>query len=132
MKSRPSEHSVDVFVLLPEGRLDALAAPGLAEALTALEAQSLKQIIVDFSQSRYISSSCLRVMLTHTRRLRQAGGDLKFCCLPDKIAQVLRIAGLDALFDIFPSEEQAVQAFLTAPKSTDEPAQPHPTDITGF
>jgi anti-sigma B factor antagonist len=79
--------------------------------------------MVDFSQSRYISSSCLRIMIVHTRRLRQAGGDLKLCCLSDKIARVFRMAGLDTIFDIFPTENQAAQAFLTTPNSTDSPAK---------
>lgn len=116
MKSRPSDHIADVFVLLPEGRLDARAAPELEDAFATLEAQDLQRVIVDFSQSSYISSSCLRVMLIQIRKLRQAGGDVKLCCLPDKIDKAFRIAGLDAIFDIFPSEEQAVQAFLAPPQ----------------
>lgn len=116
MKSRSSDYIADVFVLLPEGRLDARAAPELEDAFATLEAQELKKVIVDFSQSSYISSSCLRVMLVRIRKLRQTGGDVKLCCLPDKIGKVFHIAGLDAIFDIFPSEEQAVQAFLTPPQ----------------
>lgn len=115
MKSRRSEHCPDVIVLLPEGRLDARTAPDLDGALAALEAQGVNQIIIDFSQSRYISSSCLRVMIIHTRKLRQAGGDLKLCCLSEKVAKALRIAGLDAVFEMFPAEDQAVQVFLTSP-----------------
>jgi anti-sigma B factor antagonist len=119
VKSRPSAHSAEILVLLPEGRLDARAAPELEKAFAALKAQGLTQIIVDFSQSSYISSSCLRIMIIQTRRLRQAGGDLKLCCLSDKIAQVFRMAGLDTIFDIFPTENQAAQAFPITPNSTD-------------
>ena len=123
MKSQTCAHSDDILVLLPEGRLDARAAPELESAFAALQAQGLTQIIVDFSQSRYISSSCLRILIIQTRRLRQAGGDLKLCCLSDKVARVFCMAGLDTIFDIFPSENQAAQAFLTPPHSTDSPPE---------
>jgi anti-sigma B factor antagonist len=116
MLSRPCEHSAEIFVLLPEGRLDARAAPDLEQALAGLEAQNLKQIVVDLSQSRYISSSCLRLLLVHLRKLKQAGGDLKLCSLPDKVAKVLRIAGLDALFEIYPTVEQAARSFPDYPQ----------------
>ena len=119
MEIRPSEHSADVLVLLPEGRLDAQAAPGLEDAFATLRGEGRGQIVLDFSESRYISSSCLRVMLVHVRKLREAGGDLKLCCLSDRIAKVFDIAGLDAVFDIFAAEEQAVQAFLAPSPSAD-------------
>jgi len=111
VKSHPSEHKADVFIVLPQGRLDALAAPELDKALISLEEKGTLQIVVNFSQTSYISSGPLRIMLVHTRKLRQAGGDLKLCCLSDKVAQVLHIAGLDVVFDILPTEELAVQAF---------------------
>ncbi len=111
MESKPSDQSDDIFVLLPSGRLDAKTAPDLEHALDALEERGLTQVVINFYQASYISSSCLRILLTHVRKLRRAGGDLKLCCLTDKIAQVLRITGLDTIFDLFPSEKLAVQAF---------------------
>jgi anti-anti-sigma factor len=113
MDSRPSHAHSDVFVVSPVGRLDAQAAPTLEHQLTILESQGHTRIVLDFHQARYVSSSSLRVMLIHARKLRQAGGDLKLCCLTDKISQVLQITGLDTVFDIFSSESLAAQAFLT-------------------
>lgn len=111
MESKPSDQSDDIFILLPHGRLDAKAAPALARELDALEERGLTQVVINFCQASYISSSYLRVLLTHVRKLRRAGGDLKLCCLTDKIAQVMRMTGLDTIFDSFPSEKPAVQAF---------------------
>jgi len=119
VNSRPSDLNANVFVVLPEGRLDALAAPDLENTLAALEAQDLRQIVIDFSQASYISSSPLRVVLVHARKLRQAGGDLKLCCLSDKVAKVLCCTGLDAVFDILPTKELAVQAFPAPQKGAD-------------
>lgn len=120
MKSRPSAHNADVLVVVPEGRLDALAAPDLERTLAAHEPNT-KQIVVNLSQTSYVSSSCLRVLVMHARGLRQAGGDLRLCCLSEKVQRVLCIAGLDTVFAIFPDEDQAVQTRLD--KGKDDPAQ---------
>lgn len=117
MESRPSDLSADISVLVPEGRLDARAAPALEQELAALEARGVTQIVINFSRASYVSSSSLRAMLIHTRKLRQASGDLKLCALTEKIAEVLRITGLDTILDIFPSENLAAQAFLTPPRA---------------
>lgn len=111
MQSCPSVFDPHVMVVVLEGRLDALAAPGLEQALATLEAQGVTQVVLNFDQATYICSSSLRIVLIHTRRLRQVGGDLKLCCLPDKVAKVLCITGFDAVFEILPTEELAVQAF---------------------
>jgi len=99
------------MVLVPKGRLDASAAPELEDAFNALEAHDVKRVVVDLSQSKYISSSCLRVLIVSARRLRERGGDVKLCCMPDAVAKVFEIAGLGAFFDIMATEEGAAQAF---------------------
>jgi anti-anti-sigma factor len=79
--------------------------------LAALESTGKTQLVVNLRETSYISSSGLRVILIHVRRLRQAGGRLKLCCLTDKVAQVMHIAGFDAVLDILVTEDLAVQAF---------------------
>ena len=110
MRSYPSALSPDVVVLLPEGRLDAMASPGLETALASLEAQGVKQLVLNLRETSYISSSGLRVILIHARRLAQTGGGLKMCCLADKVARVIEIAGFDAVLSIFADEDSAAQA----------------------
>ncbi len=117
MRSYPSAANPDVAVVLPEGRLDALASPALENALASLESKGTKQLVLNLRETSYISSSGLRAILIHVRRLRQVGGDLKLCCLADKVARVVQIAGFDAVIDIFANEDLAAQAFQQ-PKKT--------------
>ena len=98
-------------MVLPEGRLDALASPALDDALDSLEAQGARQVVLNLRETGYISSSGLRVILIHARRLRQANGGLNLCCLTDKVARVIQIAGFDAVLSIFADEDSAAQAF---------------------
>jgi len=114
VQTRTSRVSAEIVVLAPEGRLDAQAAPELDKELSALEDQGRTQVILDCSRASYVSSSSLRVLLVHTRKQRKAGGDLKLCCLTHKLADVLQITGLHSVFAVFPSEDDAAQAFLGA------------------
>lgn len=111
MRTYPSASHPDVSVVLPEGRLNAEAAPALDAALSGLEALGAQRIIVNLSSCIYISSSGLRAIISHARRLRQLGGDLKLCCPSPRVMHVLDIAGLDAVLEISVSEADASDAF---------------------
>ena len=111
MRTYPSASHPDVSVVLPEGRLNAEAAPALDAALSGLEALGAQRIIVNLSSCIYISSSGLRAIISHARRLRQLGGDLKLCCPSPRVMHVLDIAGLDAVLEISVSETDAADAF---------------------
>ena len=111
MESRPAPPAPEVMVVIPQVRLDASASPVLERTLAQLEAQGATKIVLNFTGTNYISSSSLRVILVHTRKLRREGGDLKLCCLMDKVARVMQIAGFDAVLGIFADENLAVQAF---------------------
>jgi anti-sigma B factor antagonist len=116
VRSYPSALNPEVAIVLPEGRLDALGSPLLEDALNSLESKGAKQVVLNLRETSYISSSGLRVILVHLRRLRRADGDLRLCCLSDKVARVMQIAGFDAVLDILANEDLAVQAFQEAKK----------------
>lgn len=118
MRTYPSASHPEISVLLPEGRLDAEAAPALDEAISALEVLGARRIIVNLANCTYISSSGLRAIISHARRLRQAQGDLKLCCPSSRVMHVLDIAGLDAVLCISPSEADASAAFSSEANST--------------
>lgn len=102
-------------MLFPEGRLDAGMAPQFEQSLAALEAQGVRSIVIHFAQVSYMSSSAVRVLIAHLRSLRSAGGELCLCCLPDKIARILTLTGLDNVLNSYPSEELAVWALSSRP-----------------
>ncbi len=117
MRSYPSAANPNVSVVLPTGRLDALASPDLESALSSLTSKGAKQLVLNLRETSYISSSGLRIILIYARQMRQAGGDLKLCCLGDKVTRVMQIAGFDAVLDILADEDLAVQAFQKPPRT---------------
>ena len=101
-----------VTVIEVDGRLDALAAPLLDEALRQAMAEARVRLLLDFGRVTYISSSCLRVLILSARQSRERGGDLKLCCLSDHVRRIFALAGFDLVFELWESLDQALEAFV--------------------
>lgn len=95
-----------VTCLIPEGRLDTLNSDSFN---TVLQFQSDREdyIILDFSKCNYLSSSGIRLLLGTTKKLSAKGGALMLSHTPSEVFQILEIAGLDSIFNIFKDTESA-------------------------
>lgn len=104
--------SVDnVEVIYLEGRLDAYSSNQVDETINSLIEDGKIKIVVNFEETEYISSSGLRVMLASLKRLKKIDGDIKLACLKPYVLEVFEIAGFTQLFDIYESEDEAVDSF---------------------
>lgn len=97
MNATLDEH---VHVLPAYGRVDAAFAPLLDEQLRALHSAGAVSIALDLADVTYLSSSGLRVLLLAQRRQAAAGGRLSLRNVPERVLQVLRVAGFDRVFAI--------------------------------
>lgn len=112
-----------VTVIVPMGRLDALAAPPLEDMIAEALDGGHARLIVDLSSVYYLSSSGLRVLLVGARHARQRAGDLKLCGLSPRVKQVICLAGFDQVFQLFASRDQALAAFSIPPGEPEQPCQ---------
>lgn len=95
------------------GRLDALSAPLLEERLKPLLEPSAQRVIVDCSGVDYVSSAGLRVFLSTQRHLVLHGGGMAFCSLSPAVSELFSLSGLDSLFLIEATPEEAAVTLLT-------------------
>ena len=91
--------------------MDATTSNGLEERLLALIDGGEKQFVIDFSQLDYISSSGLRVLLLSAKRLRGSNGKIVLSSLKEHIKEIFEIAGFSSIFNIFQSQEDAINGF---------------------
>lgn len=94
-----------------QGELDAHTATKLENALQELIEQNNLYIIVNFSQLDYIASAGLGVFMAYIEDVREQGGDIKLTNMNDKVYNVFDLLGFPALYDIFKTEEEAIQKF---------------------
>ena len=78
--------------------------------LDAVEAGERK-FVIDFTQTGYIDSSGLGVLVSLAKKVREAGGDLRLAGLNDDLRTLFELTKLDTLFTLADSVGEAVAAF---------------------
>ncbi len=110
-----SERNPDgVAIIEVSGELDLYTAQRLKEALLgALDDGSLK-IIVDMSGVHFIDSSALGVLIGGVKRLKPKSGKLVLVSVDENVNWIFQITGLNSVFDIFQSKEEALAGLTEA------------------
>jgi anti-sigma B factor antagonist len=76
----------------------------------ALESGDHK-VLVDFSNTGYIDSSGLGVLVSLAKKLREAGGELRLAGLNEDLRTLFELTKLDTLFKVDESPEEAMGRF---------------------
>ncbi len=93
------------------GRIDSTNANELGEALNAAIDTGRTQIVVDLSDVEYMSSAGLRELVTALKKVKRGTGDLRLASPSPRVMEVLELAGLDSIFEIYPNQVEAVGSF---------------------
>jgi len=104
----------DVNVISLSGRLDAYSANEVEKKLDSLIDAAQVRLVISLEKLEYISSSGLRVFLAALKKVKKQQGDIKLACLKPYIKEVFDIAGFTQLFNMFDTEEAAVNSFKEA------------------
>jgi anti-sigma B factor antagonist len=107
----------DAFVISLAGEVDLYTAPEFKQQLLEVIGQGGKQVIVDFSETTFIDSTTLGVLVGGVKRLRTNDGQLSLVCSDRNITKIFEITGLDRVFTIYPTRDEAVAQV----KSADQP-----------
>lgn len=100
-----------IVTLHLKGFLDAHTAPDLESELQKCISEKKYKVIVNFQELGYISSAGLGVFMGFIEEIRKNGGDIKLTNMSSKIFRVFDLLGFPALYEIFQTEEEAVQKF---------------------
>ena len=100
----------DTHVIAVAGEVDLFTAPEFKERVMAPIAAGVERVVVDLSDASFIDSSSLGVLIGAHRRLRARGGRLMVACDHSAILKTFRVTGLDCVFTIAPSVEEALAA----------------------
>ena len=87
--------------LVLSGRLTVNDNPGaLKDAATSLASDGVSDVVFDLTGVRYIDSACLGEFIASQITLGRRGARLRLANVPDRIMELLRLAGLDGIFEI--------------------------------
>ena len=100
-----------VTVVKVSGRVDSLTAPDLEKALQGLMDANHNQIVLDLQDTDYMSSAGLRVLVASLKAAKKNGGLLRLAQPSSRVQEVLDLAGLTPVFDVYPDVVEAVGSF---------------------
>ena len=111
MSFRVSRDDGGVTVVRVEGQLIVGNRQKLKELIgSALDAGERK-FLIDFAGAGYIDSSGLGALVGLSRRVREAGGELRLSGLNEDLRSLFELTKLDTLFAIADTPEQALANF---------------------
>lgn len=93
------------------GRVDSSNAAELGSALDRVVDDGKSNLVLDLGGVEYMSSAGLREMVRVLKRVRRGGGDLRIANPSPRVKEVLELAGLNTIFEIFPTQVEAVGSF---------------------
>jgi len=97
-------------VVAVRGEIDLFTAPELKQKLTDAIEGGKTRIVVDLSETTFLDSTALGVLIGAVKRLRSRDGRLTIVNVDDNIAKTFEITGLDQIFPISATRDEAVKA----------------------
>ena len=107
------------FVIALAGEVDLYTAPEFKQQLLDVIGQGAKDVVVDFSDTTFIDSTTLGVLVGGVKRLRTNDGQLSLVCSDRNITKIFEITGLDRVFTIYPTRDEAISKLHAA--AADQP-----------
>jgi anti-sigma B factor antagonist len=100
-----------VLVVQVDGQLIVGNRHELKDLIHSALDQGERRLLIDFSRTGYIDSSGLGALVSISKRVREAGGELRLSGLNDDLRSLFELTKLDTLFAITETPEQALTSF---------------------
>ncbi|HEY7567036.1 MAG TPA: STAS domain-containing protein [Gemmatimonadaceae bacterium] len=101
----------DVCVVSVEGQLIVGNRQELKQKVLDEIERGERKFLVDFSQTGYIDSSGLGVLVSLSKKIREHGGELRLTNLNEDLKTLFELTKLDTLFQIAETRERALDSF---------------------
>ncbi|MEM6803306.1 MAG: STAS domain-containing protein [Bacteroidota bacterium] len=108
-KSVEERHTV---IKLLEDKLDSQIAPALKSEMVNLNAQGVRNVLLNLAEVKYVDSSGLSSILTANRLCGAAQGILAISNINPHVEKLIKISHLENVLKIFPTESEARDAIF--------------------
>ena len=96
------------YVISLTGEVDLYTAPEFKQQLLNVIAEGGKDVVVDFTNTTFIDSTTLGVLVGGVKRLRAEDGRLSLVCSDRNITKIFEITGLDRVFTMYTTRDEAL------------------------
>lgn len=103
----------DVMLVELVGSLDVSLQSNMKDKLMKVFSENQNgDVVLDFQKVNFIDSSCLGVLVSLARTLRENKSDIKLIHLTEDVRSIFQITRLDKIFEIFDNAQEAVNSFF--------------------
>ena len=96
------------YVISLAGEVDLYTAPEFKQQLLEVIDQGGRDVIVYLTDTTFIDSTTLGVLVGGVKRLRTNEGQLSLVCSDRNITKIFEITGLDRVFTIYETRDEAL------------------------
>ncbi len=111
MGFHPTKDASGVAVVQVEGQLIVGNRQELKDLVQAALDRGDRRLLIDFSRTGYIDSSGLGALVSMSKKIREAGGELRLSGLNEDLRSLFELTKLDTLFAIAETPKQALASF---------------------
>lgn len=97
-------------VVAVSGEVDIFTAPDLKKTITAAIESGTRLLVIDLTLTRFLDSTALGVLIGAVKRLRPLDGRMAIVNTEPSTAKTFQITGLDRIFTIVATREEALEA----------------------
>lgn len=102
----------DIHVLSPKGFLSGGdETDELERAIKSLGEAGNKNLVINLGETQHLNSTALGVLISAHSGYVRRGGQMKLCSVDKRIENIFVITKLSLVFDVYPTEEQAIASF---------------------
>ncbi len=105
MGTRTADRQLPIIEL--EGEVDVYTAPQLKQQMISILEGGAKELVVNLEKVDYLDSTALGVLIGGLKRMRERDGNMVLVCPSPRIRRVFEITGLDKIFDMYDTEDEA-------------------------
>lgn len=105
----------EIKVFQPSNILDSASTASLSQDIENALQAGVKQMLIDLQGVTFIDSSGLGGLVSSFKSVRSSGGTLSLCSINEQPRMLLEITGIDQVFDIYPSQQEFSQSFVSSP-----------------
>jgi anti-sigma B factor antagonist len=102
----------NIVILSPKGYLTGGdETEELEQTIRSLGEGGNKHLVINLSETQHLNSTALGVLISAHSNYVRRGGQMKLCSVDKRIENIFVITKLSLVFDVYPSEEQAIASF---------------------
>lgn len=101
-----------ISILTPKGYLTGgEETDELERGIKALSEAGNKRLVLNLAETQHLNSTALGVLISGHSNYVRRGGQMKLCAVDKRIENIFVITKLSLVFDVYPTEEQAIASF---------------------